>query len=32
MKQAHEISIKLENVIKSAYPEVSRIDIHEEPA
>ncbi len=32
MKQAHEISIKLENMIKSAYPEVARIDIHEEPA
>ena len=32
MKQAHEISTKLENVIKIAYPNVARIDVHEEPA
>jgi divalent metal cation (Fe/Co/Zn/Cd) transporter len=32
MKKAHEISSKLENIIKSAYPNITRIDVHEEPA
>jgi divalent metal cation (Fe/Co/Zn/Cd) transporter len=32
MKQAHETSTKLENTIKSAYPIIDRIDVHEEPA
>jgi divalent metal cation (Fe/Co/Zn/Cd) transporter len=31
IKQAHEISSKLESDIKKAYPNVARIDIHEEP-
>jgi divalent metal cation (Fe/Co/Zn/Cd) transporter len=32
MKQAHDASTKLENAIKSAYPIIDRIDVHEEPA
>jgi divalent metal cation (Fe/Co/Zn/Cd) transporter len=32
MKKAHEISSKLESTIKSAYPNITRIDVHEEPA
>jgi divalent metal cation (Fe/Co/Zn/Cd) transporter len=32
VKEAHEISNKLENAIKSAYPNIAKIDIHEEPA
>jgi len=32
IKRAHEISSKLEGAIKAAYPDVTRIDIHEEPA
>ncbi|MCX6821154.1 MAG: hypothetical protein NTW30_00075 [Candidatus Aenigmarchaeota archaeon] len=32
MKKVHEISSKLESTIKSAYPNITRIDIHEEPA
>ena len=32
MKKAHEISNKLESAIRSMYPNVVRIDIHEEPA
>ncbi len=32
MKEAHEISSNLENMIRNAFPEVDRIDIHEEPA
>jgi len=32
MKKAHEISSKLENAIRSAYPNIVRIDVHEEPA
>jgi divalent metal cation (Fe/Co/Zn/Cd) transporter len=32
MKKAHEISNSLEREIRSAYPQVARIDIHEEPA
>jgi divalent metal cation (Fe/Co/Zn/Cd) transporter len=32
MKQAHEISSNLEKAIKSAYPNIDRIDVHEEPA
>lgn len=31
MKKAHEISSRLENAIKDRYPDVTRIDIHEEP-
>ena len=31
MKKAHEISSRLENAIKDTYPDVKRIDIHEEP-
>ena len=31
MEQAHEISNKLESTIKSVYPNIDRIDIHEEP-
>lgn len=30
--RAHEISSQLETMLKKAYPNVSRIDIHEEPA
>ena len=32
MKQAHDVSTKLENAIRVAYPIVDRIDVHEEPA
>ena len=32
MKQAHEVSTKLEAAIKSAYPTIDRIDVREEPA
>jgi len=32
MKKAHEISSKLENAVRSAYPNIVRIDVHEEPA
>lgn len=31
MKQAHEITEKLESSIKSVYPNIDRIDVHEEP-
>ncbi len=31
MEQAHEVSNKLETTIKSVYPSVDRVDIHEEP-
>jgi divalent metal cation (Fe/Co/Zn/Cd) transporter len=31
IKEAHEISNRLENDIKKAYPTIARIDIHEEP-
>jgi len=31
IKKAHEISSQLESMIKKAYPNVARIDIHEEP-
>ena len=31
IKEAHEISSKLESLIKKAYPKIARIDIHEEP-
>lgn len=31
IKKAHEISNKLESMVKKAYPSVARIDIHEEP-
>jgi divalent metal cation (Fe/Co/Zn/Cd) transporter len=32
IKKAHEVSSKLEDGIRSAFPEIARIDIHEEPA
>jgi divalent metal cation (Fe/Co/Zn/Cd) transporter len=32
MKKAHEISNSLEREIRSAYPRIARIDVHEEPA
>lgn len=32
IRKAHEISSQLESVIRKAYPNVARIDIHEEPA
>jgi divalent metal cation (Fe/Co/Zn/Cd) transporter len=32
MKDAHNISNKLEEEIRSAYPNIARIDVHEEPA
>lgn len=32
MQKAHEISNTLEREIKSAYPSIARIDVHEEPA
>jgi divalent metal cation (Fe/Co/Zn/Cd) transporter len=32
VEHAHEVSDKLENIIKGAYPDVERIDVHEEPA
>ena len=32
IEQAHEISTKLEKAIKSIYPNIVRIDIHEEPS
>jgi divalent metal cation (Fe/Co/Zn/Cd) transporter len=32
VKHAHDVTDKLEGMIKSAYPDVERIDIHEEPA
>lgn len=32
IKKAHEISSKLESEIRKAYPNIARIDIHEEPA
>jgi divalent metal cation (Fe/Co/Zn/Cd) transporter len=31
IKNAHEISNRLESDIKKAYPRIARIDIHEEP-
>ena len=32
MKEAHEVSSNLEKMIKDAFPEVDRVDIHQEPA
>jgi divalent metal cation (Fe/Co/Zn/Cd) transporter len=32
IEMAHEVSSKLEKAIRSAYPNITRIDIHEEPA
>jgi divalent metal cation (Fe/Co/Zn/Cd) transporter len=32
IKKAHDISNKLESAIRSMYPNIARIDIHEEPA
>jgi divalent metal cation (Fe/Co/Zn/Cd) transporter len=32
MKKAHEISNKLESALRSEYPNIARIDVHEEPA
>jgi divalent metal cation (Fe/Co/Zn/Cd) transporter len=31
IKKAHEVSSQLESMIRKAYPDVTRIDIHEEP-
>lgn len=31
IEKAHEISSKLEKEIKNAYPDITRIDVHEEP-
>lgn len=31
IKEAHDVSTKLESNIKEAYPRITRIDIHEEP-
>jgi divalent metal cation (Fe/Co/Zn/Cd) transporter len=31
IEKAHEISSRLEKEIKNAYPEITRIDVHEEP-
>jgi divalent metal cation (Fe/Co/Zn/Cd) transporter len=31
MKNAHDVSSRLEQAIRSTYPNVSRIDVHEEP-
>jgi len=32
IEKAHEISSKLEKEIRGAYPDITRIDVHEEPA
>lgn len=32
IEKAHEASIKLERAIRNAYPNITRIDVHEEPA
>jgi divalent metal cation (Fe/Co/Zn/Cd) transporter len=32
IEKAHEISNKLEKTIRTAYPKITRIDVHEEPA
>ena len=32
IKEAHEVSNRFESTIRSAYPNVARIDVHEEPA
>jgi divalent metal cation (Fe/Co/Zn/Cd) transporter len=32
IEKAHEVSSKLEKAIRTAYPSITRIDIHEEPA
>ena len=32
IKKAHEVSSKLEDGIRSAFPDIARVDIHEEPA
>jgi divalent metal cation (Fe/Co/Zn/Cd) transporter len=32
IRKAHEVSNRLESAIKNAYPNVARIDVHEEPA
>jgi len=32
IKKAHEVSSKLEKALRTAYPKITRIDIHEEPA
>ncbi len=32
IKKAHELSNKVESAIRDAYPNVARIDVHEEPA
>jgi len=32
MKQAHEVAYKVEVAIRNAYPDIVRVDIHQEPA
>jgi divalent metal cation (Fe/Co/Zn/Cd) transporter len=32
IRKAHEISSKLEKALRTAYPRITRIDVHEEPA
>ena len=32
VKQAHEVAYKVETAIRSAYPNIIRVDIHQEPA
>jgi divalent metal cation (Fe/Co/Zn/Cd) transporter len=32
IRKAHEVSSKLEKALRTAYPEITRIDVHEEPA
>jgi divalent metal cation (Fe/Co/Zn/Cd) transporter len=32
IEEAHEISNKFEKILRTAYPEITRIDVHEEPA
>jgi divalent metal cation (Fe/Co/Zn/Cd) transporter len=32
IEKAHEISSKLEKTLRAAYPKITRIDVHEEPA
>jgi len=32
IQQAHEVSSKFEKAIRDAYPNIDRIDMHEEPA
>jgi divalent metal cation (Fe/Co/Zn/Cd) transporter len=32
IEKAHDISNKLEKALRTAYPRITRIDVHEEPA